>query len=214
MEFNSSPVKHLSRELSSTGIRRTTTTTIPTRQPTSFSTSTRPREVVRSRTLARTLPSRNSLLQRGNTITHERVPEDFVFPEEVIFASANYILNLIFQNSKISVCVQHCLCLLMQVVSEEKPLPNRFSRKSVLVGAAAVPNALTSSSQRRRKTFRPSTHLQQSTLATSASSSSGFRDDSGPWYFLSVTLVNGKCVFHVSPGHYFKAMRTRPKWSE
>jgi len=141
----------IARELSTT--RRTTTTTIPTRRPTSFSTSTRPRtsfststrprEVVRSRTLARTLPSRNSLLHRGNTITHERVPEDFAFPQEI--------------------------------VSEEQPLQTRFSRKSVLVGAAAVPNALTTSSPRRRKTFRPSTLLQQSAVAASAPSSSGFR---------------------------------------
>ena len=158
------PRTHSHRELSTSGIRRTTTTTIPTRRPTStFSTSTRPREVVRSRTLSRTLPSRNNLLQKGNTITHERVPEDFAFPQEV--NEISLILTPQFH-------FHHFSCLL-QVVNEEQQLQNRFSRKSVLVGAAAVPNALSSSSQRRRKTFRPSTLLQQSTRATS--SSSGFR---------------------------------------
>ena len=79
--------------------------------------------------------------------------------------------------------------LIWQIVSEEQPLQTRFSRKSVLVGAAAVPNALTTSSPRRRKTFRPSTLLQQSTVAASAPSSSGFRETCCPMVFSVICCI-------------------------
>ena len=147
----------IARELSA-GTRTTTTTTTTT---TSGTRRPRPRpasaprrsssgtgERVRSRTLVRSFQSnsRNSLLHRAKPITHERVPEDFVFPEEV-----NIWISDIWaqQPPKVSLFIQ---------VTQDFDINRRHTSsssntgffggrsKSILVDASPVSNSISSSS--------------------------------------------------------------------